>query len=168
MYMTLSSFMFSTGHESGRFVPCKALYSDKKFSFAFSSSLNRSTKTESLYFLFAVLMAVPLYSNFFKLVLTYCLPSLIPSHKSSAFLYNQNISYSPHLCKRLTADSCPNIKDCALGRGGWCCGDTGGGGRVSIKPLYKQNGENAMRVLYLSKFRTFFLRDRQTCRLSYR
>ena len=135
MYMTLSSFMFSTGHESGRFVPCKALYSDKKFSFAFSSSLNRSTKTESLYFLFAVLMAVPLYSNFFKLVLTYCLPSLIPSHKSSAFLYNQNISYSPHLCKRLTADSCPNIKDCALGRGGWCCGDTGGGGASQHKTI---------------------------------
>ena len=44
MYMTLSSRMFSTGHESGRFVPCKALYSDKKFSFAFSSSLKEINK----------------------------------------------------------------------------------------------------------------------------
>ena len=34
MYRVLSSLMFSTGHESWRFVPCKALYSDKKFSFA--------------------------------------------------------------------------------------------------------------------------------------
>ena len=49
MYMTLSSRMFSTGHERGRFVPCRALYNAKKFSFAFSSSLNRSTNTESLY-----------------------------------------------------------------------------------------------------------------------
>ena len=49
MYMTLSSRMFSTGHESGRFVPCRALYNAKKFSFAFSSSLNKSTNTESLY-----------------------------------------------------------------------------------------------------------------------
>ena len=67
MYMTLSSFMFSTGHESGRFVPCKALYSDKKFSFAFSSSLNRSTKTESLYFLFAVLMVTPSHGLYYSI-----------------------------------------------------------------------------------------------------
>ena len=58
MYITLSSRIFSTGHESGKLVLCNALYKDKKFSFAFSSSLNRSTNTESLYFLFAVLMAV--------------------------------------------------------------------------------------------------------------
>ena len=60
MYMMLSSRMFSTGHESGRFVPCRALYNAKKFSFAFSSSLNRSTNTESLYFLFGALIHVSL------------------------------------------------------------------------------------------------------------
>ena len=44
MYMTLPSLIFSTGQDIGRFVPCKALKSDKKFSFAFSSSQNKSTK----------------------------------------------------------------------------------------------------------------------------
>ena len=44
MYMTLPSLIFSTGQDIGRFVPCKALKSDKNFSFAFSSSQNKSIK----------------------------------------------------------------------------------------------------------------------------
>ena len=41
------------------------------------------------------------------------------------FISARLLASTPHLCKRLTEGSCPDIKDCALGRGDWCCGNTG-------------------------------------------
>ena len=41
------------------------------------------------------------------------------------FISARLLASTPHLCKRLTEGSCPDIKDCVLGRGDWCCGNTG-------------------------------------------
>ena len=48
IYITCSNRNGVNADTLSRCVLCKALYNERKFSFAFLSSLNRSTKTESL------------------------------------------------------------------------------------------------------------------------